>query len=203
MSDTMFTIGLTGGIGSGKSTVSDIFQTLGVPVIDSDIIAREVVEPGEPGLEAIIARFGQDTLYPDGTLNRQYLRNLVFDDATARRDLEQILHPLIRKRSQERLEDLHSPYAILSIPLLVETGQTGTVDRVLVVDCPEQMQIERICNRDGISVDKAKAVLAAQCSRSQRLQVADDIIDNSKAIEDVMETARSLHQKYLAISKDH
>jgi dephospho-CoA kinase len=199
----MFTIGLTGGIGSGKSTVSAIFQALGVPVIDSDIIARAVVEPGEPGLDAIIARFGRDTLHPDGSLNRQYLRNLVFADATARHDLEQILHPLIRKRSQEHLEVLDTPYAILSIPLLVETGQAGTVDRVLVVDCPEQMQIERICSRDAISIDKAKAVLAAQCSRSQRLQVADDIIDNSQSIEAVTEIAKSLHQLYLSLAKDH
>ncbi len=199
----MFTIGLTGGIGSGKTTVSNIFKALGVPVIDSDIIAREVVEPGEPGLEAIIARFGRDTLYQDGTLNRQYLRNLVFDDATARRDLEQILHPLIRKRSQERLDGLTAPYAILSIPLLVETGQAGTVNRVLVVDCPEQLQIERICSRDAISSDKAKAILAAQCSRSQRLEVADDIIDSSQSIEEVTEAARALHQQYLFLAKDH
>lgn len=198
----MFTIGLTGGIGSGKSTVSDIFISLGVPVIDSDVIAREVVKPGEPGLEGIITRFGKETLYPDGTLNRQYLRNLVFDDTSARQDLEKILHPLIRKRSQQRLENLNAPYAILSIPLLVETGQTDTVDWVLVVDCPEQLQIERVCRRDGISMDKAESILKAQCSRNQRLEVADDIIDNSQSIEDVTQMVKSLHNKFLSVSKD-
>jgi dephospho-CoA kinase len=196
----MLTIGLTGGIGSGKTTVSDIFKSLGVPVIDSDIIAREVVEPGEPGLEGIIARFSRETLHPDGTLNRQHLRNLVFDDASARRDLEQILHPLIRARSQERVAGLNTPYAILSIPLLVETGQTDTVDRVLVVDCPEQVQIERICLRDGISLDKAKAILAAQCSRSQRLKVADDIIDNNQSVEEVAQRIKSLNKQYISMS---
>ena len=196
----MLTIGLTGGIGSGKTTVSDIFKSLGVPVIDSDVIARGVVEPGEPGLEGIIARFGRETLHPDGTLNRQHLRNLVFDDADARRDLEQILHPLIRKRSQEHLASLNTPYAILAIPLLVETGLTSRVDRVLVVDCPEHIQIERICKRDGISPDKAEAILAAQCSRNQRLEAADDIIDNNQPIEGLTQRIESLHNYYLSIS---
>lgn len=199
----MLRVGLTGGIGSGKSTVSGIFQSLGVPVIDSDIIAREVVQPGEPGLEGIIARFGSETLYPDGTLNRQYLRNLIFDDASARRDLEQILHPMIRERSQQCLAGLNAPYAILSIPLLVESGQTDTVDRVLVIDCPEPVQIKRIRSRDGISSDKARAILAAQCSRDQRLEVADDIIDNTQSIEDVTQRVRSLHQEYRSIAKHH
>ncbi len=198
----MLTIGLTGGIGSGKTTVSDIFKSLGIPIIDSDVIAREVVEPGEPGLKGIIERFGNDTLHTDGTLNRQHLRNLVFDNADARRDLEQILHPLIRKKSQELLASLDTPYTILSIPLLVETGQIGSVDRVLVVDCPEHVQIERICKRDGISADKAKAILTTQCTRSQRLDVADDIIDNNQPIESLAHIVETLHGKYLAISAE-
>ncbi|MCP4128204.1 MAG: dephospho-CoA kinase, partial [Gammaproteobacteria bacterium] len=179
----MLTIGLTGGIGSGKSTVSDIFQSLGVPVIDSDLIAREVVQPGEPGLKGIIQHFGTGILQPDGSLDRQRLRNLVFDDETARKHLEQILHPLIRQRSQQRMATLNTPYAILAIPLLVETGLADSVDRVLVVDCPESVQIERICSRDGINPDQAQAILAAQCSRKQRLEAADDIIDNDQSID--------------------
>jgi dephospho-CoA kinase len=197
----MLKVGLTGGIGSGKSTVSDIFASLGVPVIDSDLLAREVVEPGEHGLNQIIERFGGGTLNPDGTLNRQHLRNLVFADTKARRDLEQILHPLIRQRSNEHLAKLDAPYAILSIPLLIEAGLISAVDRVLVVDCPEQIQIERICTRDGITPDKAKAMLDSQCSRNQRLEAADDIIDNNQPREDLRHRVESLHQSYLTMAQ--
>ncbi len=196
----MLTIGLTGGIGSGKSTVSDIFQSLGVPVIDSDLIAREVVQPGEPGLEGIIQHFGKEILQSDGSLDRQRLRNLVFDDETARKHLEQILHPLIRQRSQQRLATLNTPYAILAIPLLVETGLSDSVDRVLVVDCPELVQIERICSRDGINPDQAQAILAAQCSRKQRLEAADDIIDNYQSIDNLTQAVASLHKRYISIA---
>lgn len=197
----MFKVGLTGGIGCGKSTVSDIFTALGVPVIDSDVIAHEVVEPGEDGLKQIVEHFGTKVLNPDGTLNREHLRNTIFDDATARIDLEKILHPLIRKRSNEQLEKLNSYYAILSIPLLVENGLTNAVDRVLVVDCAEQTQIERICARDGITSDKAEAILAAQCSRNQRLEVADDIIDNEQPLAELKNKVESLHHSYLLLSQ--
>jgi dephospho-CoA kinase len=197
----MFKVGLTGGIGCGKSTVSDIFISLGVPVIDSDEIAREVVEPGEVGLELVAERFGKESLNSDGSLNRQHLRNIIFADAEARSDLEKILHPLIRKRSNEQLAELNTPYAILSIPLLVETGLTTTVDRVLVVDCTEQIQIERICKRDGISPEKAKAILSTQCDRNRRLELADDIIDNSKPLEELRSKVESLHLSYLSMSK--
>jgi dephospho-CoA kinase len=197
----MFRVGLTGGIGCGKSTVSDIFTSLGVPVIDSDVIAREVVEPGKDGLRQIVEHFGQKVLNPDGTLNREHLRNTVFADATARSDLEKILHPLIRKRSNEQLAKLNSPYAILSIPLLVENELTNAVDRVLVVDCAEQTQIERICARDGITPDKAEAILAAQCSRNQRLEVADDIIDNDQPLAELKNKVESLHYSYLLLSQ--
>jgi dephospho-CoA kinase len=194
----MLTIGLTGGIGSGKSTVSDMFQELGVPVIDSDIIAREVVEPGEPGLEGIIRLFGPEVLHTDGTLDRRQLRGLVFDNPNARSQLEQLLHPLIRERSQQRLAALDTAYAILAIPLLVEAGLQTTVDRVVVVDCPEQVQVERICERDQVTPDQARSVLAAQCSREQRLQVADDIIDTNVPYEHIRQQVNSLHQQYLA-----
>jgi len=196
----MLTIGLTGGIGSGKTTVSDIFQSLGVPVIDSDVIAREVVEPNEPGLDEIVRLFGKEVLHPDGTLNRKQLRNLVFASKSAREQLEQILHPLIRQRSQQQLAALDTPYAILSIPLLVETGLDDSVDRVLVVDCPEQVQIERICKRDNISSHQARAILVAQCSREQRLQAADDIIDNNQSLEGLTQDIHLLHQQYLSLA---
>jgi len=199
----MLIIGLTGGIGSGKSTVSNIFTSIGVPVIDSDLTAREVVEPGQPGLAAIITRFGSTMLLPDGSLNRQYLRGLIFKDNRARRDLEQILHPLIRARTQEKLATLDTPYVILAIPLLVETGRIDSVDRVLVVDSPEQIQIERIRKRDEISQDDANSILAAQCTRAQRLEVADDIIDNSQTTDNLNEQVESLHKKYLLMASDY
>ncbi len=197
----MLRVGLTGGIGCGKSTVSDIFMSLGVPVIDSDVIAREVVEPGEVGLKQIVERFGQKVLNADGTLNRQYLRNTVFDDAEARSDLESILHPLIRKRSNEQLARLNSSYAILSIPLLVEKGLHTEVDRVLVVDCTKQTQVERICARDGITQERAEAILAAQCSRNQRLEVADDIIVNDQPVAKLRSRVESLNHSYLSLSQ--
>ncbi len=198
----MFRVGLTGGIGSGKSTVSNIFSSLGVPVIDSDQIAREVVQPGEPGLERIVKRFGNEILNTDGTLNRHQLRGLIFDDTDARSDLEHILHPLIRRRSDQQLAGLNTPYAILSIPLLIENGLTTIVDRVLVVDCPEQIQIERICKRDGVTPDMARSILAAQCSRNQRLEAADDIIDNNQPIETLRDRIESLHHKYLSQAQE-
>ena len=197
----MFKVGLTGGIGCGKSTVSDIFVSLGVPVIDSDVIAREVVAPGEVGLKQIVAHFGEQIVNTDGTLNRQKLRDTVFDNSDARKALETILHPLIRKRSNEQLENLNSSYAILSIPLLIENNLTNTVDRVLVVDCSEQTQIKRICARDNISRDQAKAILAAQCERNQRLNVADDIIDNDLPLAELRNKVESLHHGYLSLSK--
>ncbi len=197
----MLKVGLTGGICSGKSTVSNIFSSLGVPIIDSDIIAREVVEPGEAGLEQIVTHFGENTLNPDGTLNRKQMRNLVFDNSEARKELENILHPLIRRRSDEQLAKLNTPYAILSIPLLVETGLTSAVDRVLVVDCPEEIQIERICRRDGTTPEQARAILESQSSRSKRLEAADDIIDNSQPLEDLRGIVDSLHKKYLSLTQ--
>ncbi len=197
----MLKVGLTGGIGSGKSTVSNMFTSLGIPIIDSDVIAHEVVKPGETGLEQVVARFGEDILNPDGTLNRQRLRNLVFEDAEARKDLEQILHPLIRIRSNECLAEIATPYVILSIPLLVEADLTASVDRILVVDCPEQIQLKRICKRDDITPDKAKAILSAQCSRSQRLEVADDIIDSNQPLDEIRRRVESLHNSYLSLAQ--
>lgn len=196
----MLTIGLTGGIGSGKSTVSTLFAELGVPVIDADVVAREVVKPGEPALDEIAARFGQEILNPDGSLNRTNLRELIFADPQARRDLETILHPRIRSRMAEQLSALETPYALLSIPLLVESGHAYNLDRVLVVDLPEDQQIQRVCQRDNSSREQTVAILKAQCSRQERLAIADDVIENSGDLAALKEQVLALHQKYLALS---
>lgn len=197
----MLVIGLTGGIGSGKSTVTALFTALGIPVIDADQVAREMVAPGSPALQQVVDRFGSDVLNPDGSLNRARMRELVFADPETRRDLEAILHPRIRTATSEQLAGLDTPYAILAIPLLVETSGTDRVDRVLVVDLPEQQQIERVCSRDNITEEQARAILTAQCSRAQRLAAADDVIDNSGDREALAAQVRALHEKYLALSR--
>ncbi len=193
----MLSIGLTGGIGSGKSTVSTLFAELGVPVIDADVAAREVVEPGEPALKEIATRFGEEILNPNGTLKRTSLRERVFADPQARKALEAILHPRIRSRMAEQLAALEAPYAILAIPLLVESGGSYELDRVLVVDLPEEEQIKRVCRRDGITPEQAEAILQAQCSRSERLAIANDVIENSGDLAALKAQVLTLHRKYL------
>jgi dephospho-CoA kinase len=160
-----------------------------------------VVLPGTPALQQITDRFGTMALNPDGSLNRTRLRELVFADPKARLDLESILHPRIRAAMAAQLATLDTPYAILAIPLLIETGGTDRVDRVLVVDLPEQQQLERVCGRDGIPEEQARSILAAQCSREQRLAAADDIIDNRGDREALAAQVRALHEKYLALSQ--
>ncbi len=196
----MLLIGLTGGIGSGKSTVSHLFTALGAPVIDADLAAREIVEPGMPALREITVRFGSGILRSDGSLDRGLLRKQVFSNREARLNLEAILHPHIRTRMAEQLAELAAPYAILAIPLLLESGQTDNVDRILVVDCPEQLQIERACQRDGMKSVQAEAIMVAQCLRPERLAAADEIIDNSGSQEELADQVRDLHEKYLYLS---
>ena len=193
----MLVIGLTGGIGCGKSAVTYLFGQLGVPVIDADKVAREVVEPGQPALGLIEQRFGSHLLAADGSLDRRQLREIVFGDPQAREDLESILHPRIRQTMRRRLEALSAPYAILSIPLLQETGQTDTVDRVLVVDCTEEVQVERVCRRDRIGSENVRAILAAQSSRAEKLNIADDVIENSGPREALVPQVEALHRSYL------
>ena len=197
----MLVIGLTGGIGCGKSAVTEIFSSLGVPVIDADRVAREVVEPGKPALEQIRARFGDQVLDRNGNLRRDRLRQQIFNDEEARKALEAMLHPLIRERMRRRLKTLNADYAILSIPLLLETGQENTVDRVLVVDCPEEIQLQRVCTRDGVSREQASAILEAQISRRQRLAAADDLIDNSGPLDALPPQVLALHHSYLDLSR--
>ena len=194
----MLRIGLTGGIGSGKSLVCDLFARRGVPVIDSDAIAREIVTPGSEIAEAVIREFGET--YRDvttGGLDRQALRRLVFGNIRARHRLEAILHPRIRLELSRRQIGLDAPYCILSIPLLIETGFGDLVDRILVVDCPESLQVQRVMSRDGVTEEEAQAILASQSSRDERLAQADDIIDNSGPTGDLEDKVERLHRQYL------
>ena len=197
----MFAVGLTGGIGSGKSTVADCFAALGVPVIDTDVIARELTAPGGAALEAIRAAFGATVMQADGTLDRAVLRRRVFADSAARHQLEAILHPRIRQGVALKLATLTAPYALIVIPLLVETGDyRGVLNRVLVVDCTEAVQIARVMARSGLAHGEIKAILAAQAGRAERLAVADDIIVNTVSLEALRAEVAALHQRYLALA---
>jgi dephospho-CoA kinase len=189
-------IALTGGIAGGKSTVAGLFATLGVPVIDTDQIAREVVAPGTPGLAGVVARFGEHSLAADGSLDRTRLRSLVFTDPSARQDLEALLHPLIRARTAELSRLAGGAYQLIVVPLLVETGTQGSYDRVLVVDCEPRVQLERLVLRDRSSVAQAEAMLAAQATREARLAAADDVISNHSDVRDLARQVEVLHRRY-------
>ncbi len=196
----MLVVGLTGGIGSGKSTVAERFAARGVPVIDMDAIARELTAPGRPALDEIAAAFGPDILEPGGGLDRAALRRKIFADPGARRRLEAILHPRIRAEVERRLRELDVPYAVVVIPLLVESGQRDLVDRVLVVDAPEDLQVRRAMARDGIGADEARAVLAAQAGRRERLAAADDVIANDGGLDALDRAVAALHRHYLDLA---
>lgn len=196
----MIRVALTGGIASGKSAVAALFEARGVPVVDSDAIAREIVAPGSPALEAIRRRFGEGILQGDGTLDRRALREQVFADPVARRDLEAITHPAIRARMQEWSQAVTGPYQIHMIPLLVESGGRRDFDRVLVVDCPEELQIQRVMQRDGVDANSARTILAAQASRAARLAIADDVIVNDGDRDKLSHDVDALHQRYLQLS---
>ncbi|HEU4624247.1 MAG TPA: dephospho-CoA kinase [Steroidobacteraceae bacterium] len=198
MTARAFRVGLTGGIASGKSTVARLFEALGVPVIDTDVLAREVVAPGQPVLAQIAARFGAGVLTPDGALDRAALRKLIFSDPAARADLERLTHPAIRALLEARSAAAGGEYQIHVIPLLVETGGRDRVDRVLVVDCSEELQIRRLQARDGSTLEQARAILAAQASRAARLAVADDVIENSGDLGQLRDRVAALHLDYLA-----
>ena len=200
----MLKIGLTGGIGSGKTTVAHYFAALGVPVIDADQIARELVGPGQPALQAIVNAFGTTVLDNNGQLDRARLRARVFGAEAhpgQRQLLESILHPLIRAEMQRRAQAMTAPYGLLSIPLLVEGGQTDQVERILVVDAPEAMQYQRVRQRDNVSSDaEITAILRAQASRQQRLAVADDVIVNDADLEKLHQQILALHELYLGLA---
>jgi dephospho-CoA kinase len=194
-------IGLTGGIASGKSTAASRFAELGVPVIDADEASRAVVGPGTEGLEQVLRRFGPQVLAADGALDRRTLRNLIFSDAAARADLNAILHPLIRARMQLQLASAVGPYVVMAIPLLIEGGhERERVDRVLVVDVDEAVQLERLVRRDGSTQEQARAILAAQSSRDARLSAADDVLSNSGSVTDLRHAVDALHARYLELA---
>ena len=197
MSTRVFRVGLTGGIASGKSTAAKFFGALGVPIIDTDQVARDVVEPGQPPLERLVERFGPSILTPDGHLDRPVLRNIVFSDPKARADLEALTHPAIGAAVEARSAATGGPYQILVIPLLVEKNLGGQLDRVLVVDCDEELQIRRLQARDGSTLEQARAILNAQASRSTRLKAAHDVIKNDGDMSAVRDQVATLHARYL------
>lgn len=196
-----FVVGVTGGIGCGKSTICRGFAALGAPVIDTDEVAREVVAPGSTGLEAIVARFGHDILQADGHLDRRRLRGIVFAHEVDRQWLEALLHPLIRTRTDEHLGAATHPYCLVCIPLLVERGGGNRVDRVLVIDCPPDVQIERVMARDKLTAPEVEAIMRAQASRTARLAAADDVIENIGDAETIQPAIRALHQRYLDLAQ--
>lgn len=195
--DSPLRIGLTGGIASGKSTVADMFTDLGVPVIDTDVIAREVVRPGKPALEEIREAFGDAVIAADGTLDRPAMRAIVFGDDAARRRLEAILHPRIGEATREQADAAGGEYQVIVVPLLVGSSLRTFVDRVLVVDCDEETQVSRLLARDAESEAQARRILATQSSRDERLAVADDVIANDGDLDETRQQVLALHRRYL------
>ena len=193
-------IGLTGGIASGKSTVAQRFMDLGVPVIDADVAAREVVAPGKPGLQQVIDRFGSRVVAENGELDRRALREIVFNDPEARRDLEAILHPLIRAEMDRSAAVAVGPYIVMAVPLLIEGGSRDRVDRILVVDVDEAVQLQRVMARDHCSAEQAEAILASQAPRSARLAAADDVLPNGGTVTELRQAVDALHQQYLRLA---
>jgi dephospho-CoA kinase len=193
-------VGLTGGIGSGKSAVCREFERLGVAIIDADIVAREVVAPGTPGLAEVVTTFGKHVLGDDGTIDRTRLRSLVFADDAKRSLLEAILHPKIRDNISRQLAAVTGPYCILCIPLLVEKGGYANIGRILVVDCSVETQIQRVMKRDNLTRPQVEAIMRSQATREERLRIADDVIENSHGIERLQAPVAILHKKYLNIA---
>jgi dephospho-CoA kinase len=197
---SVFTVALTGGIASGKTLVSDEFARLGVPVIDTDVIARQIVEPGQPALREIRKIFGSNIIDPDGRLRRKSLREIIFSDPVSRKKLESILHPRIRAQVQSRKSSLQSGYCILVIPLLAESGAYPGIDRVLLVDVDPEIQIVRLMKRDDCSRSQAQLALSSQAQRHQRLEIADDVIENSESVSILYQRVANLHAKYTLLA---
>ena len=202
MTSKVFCIGLTGGIGSGKSTVADRFAQLGAAIIDTDVIAHELTGPDGRAMPAIIACFGSDIANSAGAMDRAAMRGRVFSDPEARRKLEAILHPMIRAESALRLQAVTAPYALLVVPLLVENlaSYQHLLNRIAVVDCEEPQQLARIASRSGLSLQQAKSILAAQASQASRLQISDDVIENRGDLTGLDDQIQRLHQKYLTLA---
>ncbi len=194
-----YVVGLTGGIGSGKSAAAEMFRAWGVEVIDADALAREVVEPGQPALSNIAAHFGSELLTAEGYLDRAALRKVVFSNSEQKSWLENLLHPLIAELLQRRLNATKSPYAILESPLLLETEQYKLVDRVIVIDVNEEIQIARSVRRDGSDEAVIRSIIASQIDRAGRIQRADDLVSNEEGLEQLREKIEALHSKYLGM----
>jgi dephospho-CoA kinase len=197
----VLSVALTGGIGSGKSAVSNHFESLGVPVMDADLLAHQMVQPGSPALTEIGNTFGHHLIDPQGQLNRSALREIVFNDPLQRKRLEAILHPPIRQAMEDWLEQQKAPYAVLVIPLLFETEQQDIAERILVVDCEESLQYQRVSERDKLEDSQIAQILASQVDRQTRLQGADDIIENNGNLAALIKATEQMHQAYLALSK--
>ena len=199
----MYVIGLTGGIGSGKSAAASRFAELGAAIVDTDAIAHELTAPGGSAVPALRSQFGGEYITADGGLDRARMRRLVFQDPEARKKLEAILHPLIRAESRARIAVADRPYVVVVVPLLLETGAyRDLIDRVLVVDCAEKWQLQRAAQRSGLSEDEVRAIMAAQLARAERLARADDVLPNDGSIEDLRQKVNELHSKYLALARD-
>lgn len=194
-------IGLTGGIGSGKSAATGIFEDLGIEVVDADVLSRVVVAPGTPALTAIGEHFGPEAINSDGTLNRGKLRERIFSDLTQKTWLEALLHPLIRSETQKRLAQAKSPYVILSSPLLLETNQAAMAQRILVIDAPESLQLSRTRVRDDVSAEEVNAIMRSQLSREERISKADDIIVNDQDLLQLENSVKELHEEYLRLAR--
>jgi dephospho-CoA kinase len=196
---TAFSIGLTGGIGCGKTTVADMFAAHGASVVDTDQIAHSLTAPGGAAMPALMAEFGEEFATPDGALDRPRMRNLVFSDPGARARLEAILHPRIREATAAAAASATGPYTIFVVPLLLESGTwRERVDRILVIDCPEQMQVQRVMVRNGLQEAQVRAIMAAQATREQRLAAADDVIQNDDGLEHLAPQVARLHALYMA-----
>lgn len=198
-----FVVGITGGIGSGKSAVTAHLENLGIDVVDADLAARVVVEPGQPALDAIAEHFGAHILHNDGQLDRAALRKIVFEDPQARTWLESVTHPAIRQEIESQLQSATSPYVVLSSPLLLEAKQHSFVDHVVVVDVTEELQVARTTVRDSNSVELVQKIMAAQLPRTERVSRADEVIDNSGTLTDLEAQADALHRRMLERAKKH
>ncbi|MGD2140014.1 MAG: dephospho-CoA kinase [Burkholderiales bacterium] len=196
----VYAVALTGGIGSGKTTISDLFAEFGVEIIDTDEIARALTGKAQPAVRDIADKFGPEIIDSDGSLNRDRMRELVFSDPQARETLQNILHPLIRAEVQRRLAASTAPYALVVVPLLVESRGYGFANRIVVVDCSEEQQIERVAHRSGLQQEQIREIIASQASRSERLAVANDVIHNDGAISALRSQVQKLHQHYLSLA---
>lgn len=197
----MLIVGLTGGIGSGKTLVSDYFKSLGITVVDADVVSRQVVEPGTEALQKIAAHFGEGMLNADGSLNRRALRNIIFNNPEHKQWLENLLHPLIGMETARQLQASQSAYTIFVSPLLLEIGQDKMTNRVLVVDAPEALQVTRTSQRDNTSPKDVQTIMDTQSSRQKRLEMADDVISNASDIDSLHHKIDDLHQQYLALAR--